>query len=110
MSQRFSAQQWARWFEDQRSSGLPHKKFCESIGVSLNSFYRWRKKLRLEAVGQPSAVDPGSDQPDFVPLSIATFTTVEIDLPCGATMRVPGDASSLRQVLGVLFELGVSPQ
>ena len=30
--------------------------------------------------------------------------SVEIDLPCGAVMRVPGEAGLLERVLGVLLE------
>ena len=114
MAKRYSAEQWAAWVGEQRESELNVVEFCEWTGVSPNSFYRWRQKLaakgrpltrkghvpqRLSAMQGP--VSPG---PQLVPLTVLTSPLVEIDLPCGAVVRVPNEDRSLRRVLGILLE------
>ena len=114
MAKHYSADQWAAWIGEQRESELNVVEFCEWIGVSPNSFYRWRQKLA--AKGRPltgkghvsqrlpamsGAVSPG---PQLVPLTVLTSPVVEIDLPCGAVIRVPNEDRSLRRVLGILLE------
>ncbi len=128
MARHYSAEQWAVWVGEQRDSELSVAEFCEWIGVSLNSFYRWRQKLevggRLPA-GEELARDGlarkrqavsdetrrpltrkglMSSEPRFVPLTVLTSPAVEISLPCGAVVRVPNDDRSLRRVLGMLLE------
>jgi len=96
---RYSRDQWSSWITEQRSSGLTIAEFCESVGTQESSFYRWRAKLAPAEVGAASV-----GQTDFVPLSIIGSTGVEIDLPCGAVVRVPSDDAMIRQVLRVLME------
>ena len=112
----FSAEQWAAWVGEQRESGLSVAEFCDWIGVSPNSFYRWRQKLATK--GKPPARrEPEarrlssmkrsmSSGPELVPLTVLTSPVVEIDLPCGAVVRVPNEDRSLRHVLGILLEAG----
>ena len=45
MGQHYSSEQWAAWVGEQRKSELNVAEFCDWIGVSPNSFYRWRQKL-----------------------------------------------------------------
>jgi transposase-like protein len=112
----YSAEQWAAWVGEQRESELSVAEFCDWIGVSPNSFYRWRQKLA--AKGRPPAkkghgplrqsamkrsMSLGSE---LVPLTVLTSPVVEIDLPCGAVVRVPDNDRSLRRVLGILLETG----
>ena len=112
----FSGEQWAAWVGEQRESELSVAEFCDWIGVSLNSFYRWRQKLAAKGrplarkehgaqrlSGTKGAVSSG---PELVPLTVLTSPVVEIDLPCGAVVRVPNDDRSLRRVLGILLEAG----
>jgi hypothetical protein len=119
----YSAEQWAVWVGGQRDSELSVAEFCEWIGVSLNSFYRWRQKLAAEdrlstreKLARERQVASGdtrrplarkglmSSEPRFVPLAVLTSPAVEIDLPCGAVVRVPNEDRSLRRVLGILLE------
>ena len=97
----YSAEQWAEWIVAQRESGLSVVDFCESIGVSQNSFYTWRRKLATD----------NDALPEFVALSIPDavgLPRVEIELPCGAVVRLPCGDRPLRQVLGVLLDFGTS--
>jgi transposase-like protein len=86
MRGRYSGEQWAVWIRQQRDSGLSIAALCESIRVSENSFYLWRKKLQgSESAGGQSATSAAQR---FVPVAIvATSHVIEVDLPCGATMR-----------------------
>jgi transposase-like protein len=114
----YSAEQWAAWVGEQLESELSVAEFCDWIGVSLNSFYRWRQKLAAKGrpparkgheaqrlSGMKGAVSSG---PELVPLTVLTSPVVEIDLPCGAVVRVPNEDRSLRRVLGILLEAGQS--
>ena len=116
MGKHYSAEQWTAWVGEQRESELNVAEFCDWIGVSLNSFYRWRQKLA--AKGRPPARKEHGAQrlsgtkgavssgPELVPLTILTSPVVEIDLPCGAVVRVPNEDRSLRRVLGILLKAG----
>ena len=103
-----SAEQWSVWIDEQRDSGLTIASFCGSIGVSENSFYVWRRKLR--ARGDATGPAEASPSEGFVPLSIVesdgTGDRIEIDLPCGAVVRVPDNELLIRQTLEVLLEFG----
>lgn len=132
MRRRFTQQQWLDWIEEQSRSGLSVTEFCRQKNVGQKSFYLWRKKLaelsepRVGAdvgiANVPNAAQAGSSGKrarssgsnsssscslaSFVSLSMVGAPSVEIDLPCGATMRVPHDEGVMRCVLGVLLEVG----
>ena len=103
MARGHSAEQWACWMEEQPHSGLTVAEFCEAVGVSPNSFYRWRRLLAREA-GPGAATGVTSEAAAcFVPLTLVESPRIEIELPCGATLRVPNDGGLLRQVLEALL-------
>lgn len=112
---RHSAEQWAVWIDEQRESGQTIAAFCDLIGVSENSFYVWRRKLRAEGrvtSGRVTSLSKASPSESFVSLSIVesggTGHRIEIELPCGAVVRVPGDEPLIRQTLEVLLEFGAT--
>ena len=100
---RYSREQWRAWLVEQAEGGLSVAEFCRRQGVSAKTFYLWRSKLTDELTGEEVADKP------FVPVSLAGGAQVEIDLPCGATIRVPAVESAARLVLSVLVELGSRP-
>ena len=108
MGRGYPAEQWADWIAGQAGSGLTIAAFCGSIGVSENSFYVWRRKLRASQSVIPLL--KASPSASFVPLSIVesggTGGRIEIDLPCGAVVRVPDNELLIRQTLEVLLEFG----
>jgi hypothetical protein len=61
--------------------------FCAAEGVSESNFYLWRRRL---------AHPPTSDQPNVVPIRVtpapAPATLIELALPSGTVLRLPGDA------------------
>lgn len=109
MGQHSSADQWAAWIAEQQASELTVVEFCEWIGVSPNSFYRWRRKLAakgrpMTSKGHAAEGLSVSRSPELVPLTVLASSVVEIELPCGAVVRVPNEERSLCRVLGILLE------
>ena len=92
--QRFSGEQWTAWLDEFQQGDFTVAEFCKLKGVCTNSFYQWRRKL-----GHSVAT------PAFVPVEVVQPTLIEIELPGGATIRVPNDSASLQPVLQVLCEL-----
>jgi len=95
----YSRERWVEWIEQQPESGCSVAEFCEAVGVSTNSFYRWRTKLAQAQVDSNVSAQ-------FVPLTLVESSSVEIEFPCGAVMRVPSENVVLRQVLSLLLEAG----
>ena len=99
MASHYPASQWRSWIEDCQGSDLTVAQFCESIGVSANSYYRWRQRLQNEPIdSNPATVE-------FVPIAVSA-EQIEIELPGGSIARIANDASSLRPLVALLLELG----
>ena len=115
-------QEWSALLAEQATSGLSVMEFCRQKNVSRETFYHWRKKLKS---GESSPCEsefreapvaefvatftepPGEvqKQDPFVPLTIVRPSMLEVEMPCGATLRVPdGNERLLRQVLRILLE------
>lgn len=92
---RHSAEQWLAWVEEFDAGNLTIAEFCRVKGVSVNSYYVWRRKLR----------DAGSE-PTFVSVEITATDVVQIDLPGGATRRAPNHTEALRPVLEAWVAIG----
>lgn len=107
MRQRYTAVQWQNWLVEFEQSNLTVAEFCDSVGASVASFYKWRYRLKSEArdaselIGIERHQSPGN----FVPL-VVRADELEIKLPGGAQVRVANDTDSLRPVLELLVELG----
>ena len=84
MSTRYPASQWRTWLSACQQSDLTVVKFCESIGVSVNTYYRWRERLKSEP-------DDSAPVPvEFIPVSMAA-DQIEIELPGGSIRSPLGD-------------------
>ena len=92
--------QWQRWIGEWQTSGLSVRAFCERRGLTVGSFYSWRRVLERRAAEQAAFV-PVQVVADTVP---AQTSALEVVLTDGQTVRVtPGfDAATLRQLLDVL--------
>ena len=94
----------ARW----RSSGLSVRAYCKAQGVSVQSFYRWRRELQRR----------DRDRPQFLPVRVVAEPVasggdggaIEVVLTGGRCLRVrPGfDRATLIQLLDVLGDGGRS--
>jgi hypothetical protein len=88
---------WRRRFERFGKSDLPVAGFCAREGVSVASFYHWRKRLMSNGSGRR----PSGRGPAFQPVAVVPATAgVSIYLPCGARIEVgAGDLDTVRAVV-----------
>lgn len=103
MRRNYSREQWSAWLAEQRDSGVPVSQFCLQKGIPQGSYYHWRKKLENDAAAG-TAGELG--KATFVPVSVVGRDSLEIALPCGATIRLPDDEVILGRVLKMLLDLG----
>jgi hypothetical protein len=117
-------QQWKQRFERYRTSSLTVAQFCLAEGVSVPSFYQWKKKLARKVTDhvQPSA----SNQPTARQAKAAravnrkpTFQSIQLVPPAiqqpVVTIRTPGGikieiVENLPMIQAVLEQLLCAPQ
>ena len=90
---------WQDLIHQQAGSGQQVRAFCSEHGVTEQSFYGWKKRLRGEApVSFALVATDGSGWKQGAPL--------ELELGAGQRLRIPYgvDATTLRTVLAVLRE------
>ena len=87
--------EWERRLERYQTSEASLDVFCLQEGVSRSTFYRWKRRLdngipeTLEAdAAEPEQI--GSTDSLFLPISLKK-SRVEIELPNGGVVRLPGD-------------------
>ena len=92
--------QWRRWIGEWQTSGLSVRAFCQRRGLTVASFYAWRRALQRRAAEKATFV-PVQVLPDAVQTQTSALEVVLAD---GRAVRVaPGfDAATLRQLLAVL--------
>ena len=87
-------------------SGLRPAAFCAQEGVSLPSFYSWKRRLAAPDPGAGTEDVPGEDAgPRLLPVRLHDpVVPIELVLPTGATLRIgPGaDEATLRCLLRLL--------
>jgi hypothetical protein len=94
-------QQWRRWIDQWRASGLSVGAFCARHDLAAARFYHWRRVLERRAAEEPAAFVPVQVVADAVP---AQASALEVVLTDGRTVRVaPGfDEATLRRLLALL--------
>jgi hypothetical protein len=101
-------QLWQQRLERFQNSGLSVKDFCASEGVSVPSFYSWRRRL-TQPVADSTAAPPDSS-PAFIPLRLVsdTVSPLQLVLPSGVVLRITADCDPqlLHRVLALL---GITP-
>ena len=86
-------QTWVERLARFAQSGLGPSRFCAAEGVSLPSFYAWRRRLSAEQSSPPPERPAGGQPgPRLLPVRLAPANApVELVLPSGAVLRVgPG--------------------
>ena len=91
---------WRRWIGEWQASGLSARAFGQRRGLTVASFYAWRRALQRRAAEKATFV-PVQVLPDAVQTQTSAL---EVLLPDGRTVRVAPvfDAATLRQLLAVL--------
>jgi hypothetical protein len=89
--------QWQQRLERYQTTEMNLDVFCLQEGVSRSTFYRWKQRLD-DDVPEPSEADfaehqrPETNESLFLPISLKS-SRVEIELPNGGVVRLPGDVS-----------------
>ena len=96
---------WRRQLSRQQSTTLSVSEFCRQLGVSVTTFYYWKKRVDevpLNAAGQVPAERPShlitasagpASSPNFMPVSIldpGAGTHLEIELANACVVRLKG--------------------
>jgi transposase len=88
-------------------SGLTTAQFCAAEGVSLPSFYAWKRRLANDQANPADSPDT-QPQPRLLPVRLPAAVPLELVLPNGTLLRlVPG--CDLEFVRALLRTLGETP-
>jgi transposase len=99
---------WAQRLQRFADSGLRPAQFCANEGVSLPSFYAWKRRLRQEAGPAAEPLFGEGDGPRLLPVRLPPAAAVELVLPGGAVLRLlPG--CDLALVKALALALGDTP-
>ena len=91
----------SRW----KRSGVTVSNFCIDQGVSVASFYAWKRELAARDQAVTATTTP---IPTFVPVRVAPSATIEVVLTSGVVVRVPVGADPLT-VAQLVAALGATP-
>jgi transposase-like protein len=99
MAVHHSADQWRAWLKEFEQRDITVAQFCQSLGVSQNTFYKWRQRLKGNRAADLHELEK------LVPVTVLN-SELAIELPGGAVARVPNDRDALRPLIKLLLELG----
>ena len=94
MSKRRSKNEWQALIDEQATSGLTQRAFCDQRGIPLATFGYWKRKLRAERCALPAEPDVDmSSSSDWIGLPIQGGTAggswqIELDLGNGLCLRL----------------------
>ena len=93
------ADQWRERLAEHEGSGLTVKRFCEERGITLYSFYAWRKRLREQGPVRFALVERRRIRQEP-----AAAPELELILATGERLRIGAgvDGVTLRTVLDAL--------
>jgi hypothetical protein len=102
------AAQWRKRLERFGSSSVSVARFCRREGVSVASFYHWRKKLAAGTDSSATRRRVASQPCVFQPVTVVpTSPAIAVHLPGPARLEVPlGDVETLRVVVRELVRSG----
>ena len=91
---------WGERIAEQERSGIPVQQFCKERGITEQSFYVWRKRLRKQEPARFALVETEPARQH------ASKTGLELVLVTGERLRIGTDIdpSLLRRVLEALRE------
>jgi transposase len=103
-------QTWAERLARFALSGLTPAQFCASEGVSLPSFYSWKRRLTSPPLPADAEHVPGATrEPRLLPVRLtAAAVAVEVVLPHGTVLRIP-PGCDLAFVRSLVKTLGGQP-
>jgi transposase len=102
-SARDRAAVWGERLRRYERSGLTVAAFCQREGVSVPSFYQWRRRLTETSGRQAKAAPRLAASPAFQPVLLSGGGIVNIELPSGVRLELP--AQQVQLVRAVMAEL-----
>ena len=92
MSKRRSENEWRTLIDEQATSGLTQRAFCDLRGIPLATFGYWKRKLRGKSVSPAMPTGPGADT-EWIELPIHGAVAggswqIELDLGNGLCLRL----------------------
>jgi hypothetical protein len=97
---------WGERLRRYEQAGLTVAEFCRREGVSVPSFYQWRKRL-TSPIGRQSTKARRQDAqtPVFQQVLLTSGAVVAVELPSGVRMELPAEQVQLvRAVVAELLE------
>lgn len=116
MSREPDLAKWAAWrlrLRDFDRGNATVGEFCRRAGVSVATFYQWRRKLGSATAPTASAASGGQAVKglSFLPVEITARSAVEVLLPGGARVTIPcHDHEAIRTVMTSLLSASSSPR
>ena len=103
---------WREQVSSWQRSGLSIRQYCQQHQLNEPNFYAWRRELarRDELAGAPATpaprVKPSSVAWMPVTVDASGQPVVEVQLPTGAILRVPGgvESTTLERILTALHQ------
>jgi len=97
MSKESRRDEWQRRMARFRELGVTVSAFCRAEGVTVWSFYQWRKRLATATGG--SAVL----RPEFTPVQWVIPANIEVRLRGGTQLQIPaGDPQTVEAAISAL--------
>ena len=101
---------WKRRMARFHASGKSVARFCGDEGVSVPSFYQWRKKLSADDKRQPQKDSHDALISDtfqaFTPVRVVGSPCVAVRLPGGMQMEIPtADPQALQLAIQTLAQV-----
>ena len=89
-SSSLNAEQWQQVIDQQQTSGMSQRVFCNTHSIGLSTFTHWKRKLQKSPA--PASKELPRQQ-EWVELSSQPETTsqiwhLELELPGGVTLRM----------------------
>lgn len=95
---------WGERLRRYEQAGQTVAEFCRREGVSVPSFYQWRKRLASSPGRQSKwATRRRTQEPVFQQVMLTSAAVVAVDLPSGVRMELP--AQEVQLVRAVVAEL-----
>lgn len=87
-----SLEEWQIFIDQSEESDLTIKTFCHQQGISLSSYYKWRKILQSSSPPSSfinlSDVSSSTSQPPIQKQAVDTHWQVELELGAGIVLRM----------------------
>jgi hypothetical protein len=95
---------WRQLLDRWHRSDQSVREFCTAHAVSEASFYAWRRELAVRDRERATAPNASAATPALIPVRVLAAPTLDVVLPTGLVVRVPGgaDPAAVAQLVAAL--------